>query len=75
MYTVTVKDLFRIKEFSILAFEKLHSAFGMDQVELQQFLIIQGIHDFLKSKGVEPGFSVEDLNCKHENDNFEIAED
>jgi hypothetical protein len=75
MYEVTIKDLNRIKDFSIRAFHNIRATNELTPTEVQQFLIVQGLYDFLKSKGVEPGFTVQDLNAKSELDNYETLED
>lgn len=75
MYEVTTKDLNRIKDFSVRAFHNLRTTNDLNPTEVQQFLIVQGLHDFLKSKGIEPGFTVQDLNAKGELDNYETLED
>lgn len=69
------KHLGRIKDFSLRAFHQLRTTNEMtNKDEVQQFLIIQGLYDFLKSQGIEPGFTVEDLNAKGE-ENYETIED
>ena len=75
MYEVTLKDLGRIKDFALRDFHKLRQTNEFTNTELQQFLIISGLFAFLKGKGVEPGFTVEDLNHKAEMDNYETLED
>lgn len=75
MYTITTTDLGRIKEFALDQFHRLSHIDILSQTELQQFLIIQGLYDFLKSQGVEPNFAIEDLNDRVRNDNYEIVED
>lgn len=75
MYEVTTRDLNRIKDFAVRAFHDLRSTSDMSPTEVQQFLIVQGLHDFLKSQGIEPGFTVQDLNAKSDLDNYETLED
>jgi hypothetical protein len=57
--SITGQDLTRIKEF---AMKRFHDMRGnppeLTQEETRIMLLFEGLYDYLKMKGVEPGFDV-----------------
>jgi len=58
IFSITDKDLLTIKSFAHIRF--LSEDMGsLGTKELQAFLVIKGLEDFLRSKGIEPNFTLE----------------
>lgn len=59
--TVIIKDsdLEAIKDFARQAFKKRPSFGSLSTGEIQAFCIVDGLESFLRSKGVDPGYSVQ----------------
>lgn len=51
-------DIYRIKAFAHIKFKE-YGGFGpLDNQEIQTLLIVEALHDFLKSQGIDPLFKV-----------------
>ncbi len=65
--TIRDKDLIMLREYSKEAFKRRQTFVGLESDEMQLYCILVGIHSFLHSKGVDPGFTVEgyvEENCE-----------
>lgn len=52
----------KIKDFSIKRFHDSAHFRNMDNSDMQSYLIIAGLYDYLKSVGVDPQFEIKKAN-------------
>jgi hypothetical protein len=57
MITIGESELAQIRRLSLNTFQK-NSNFPKESKDLQLFLLLSGLEEFLTSKGIEPNFEV-----------------
>jgi hypothetical protein len=59
-FTIKRSDLDQIRCFAKRRFDDHRGFKDLSQQDVSALLIIEGLYDFLKQKGIEPPFKVED---------------